>query len=112
MSENVTLYGFVGIHPYVAYTPGGTKVLVFSLGSRMGRQAKYKQIVLQGALAEQYQTQLSAGQRVKVTGKIKTREGTLFPYLWVQEIQILLILFLCHIFLQKFHVQTHVLWQL
>ncbi len=89
MSETVTAYGFVGLHPYVAYTSRGVKVLVFSMGSRWGHQAAYRQIVLQGTLAKKYQTQLSPGQRVMVIGEIKRREGTQLPYVCAHEIHIL-----------------------
>jgi single-stranded DNA-binding protein len=89
MSETVTILGFVGLHPYIAYTPKGVKVLEFSLGSKWGHHLEYRQVILQGELAEHFQTQLTPGQRVKVTGEFKTKEGKQFPYLWAHDIQIL-----------------------
>jgi primosomal replication protein N len=89
MSEKVTIVGFVGLHPYIAYTSTGMKVLVFSLGSRSGRQAEYRQAVLQGEMAEYFQTQLTPGQRVMVVGALKFREGSHAPYLHAHEVHIL-----------------------
>ena len=86
MVKGARLTGFVGLHPYTAYTPKGVKVLVFSLGLRQGERPTFSQVALEGNLAEWHQGDLVAGATVTVFGEWKKHTLDHQPYLLASEL--------------------------
>jgi hypothetical protein len=88
MAAIVTLTGFVGLHPHVAFTRKGVKVLVFSVGLRLGHRAFFREVAVNGDLADRHGNELVPGCTVTVAGELKAHAFNHHPYLLASEIQV------------------------